>query len=62
MKQLAVLFSESQRKNINDISNSTGINKSKVARAAMHLGLKYLREAGDGATDEIAINEIKSLN
>lgn len=65
MKQMGVKFSTKQFLQVKDLSESTGIDKSQVARAAMQLGLEILRKDVPKAytrAEFIAINNMKSLN
>ncbi len=66
MKIIGVKFPDKHNLKIEDISTATNINKSKVARAAMQLGLEALtKEGGDSDWDIselIAINDMKALN
>lgn len=61
MARIGVEFGEKQVLQIDDISVSTGIGKSKIARAAMQIGLKVLRES-EKKDEVIAINDLKALN
>lgn len=61
MKQLAVKFSDKQALQIDDIAKASGFGKSRIARAAMQIGLQAIREA-EKRDELIAINDLKALN
>lgn len=61
MKQLGIKFSDKQALQIDDLSKASGFVKSRVARAAMQIGLKAIREAGN-REELIAINDLKAIN
>lgn len=61
MKQLGVKFSDKQVLQIDDLAKASGFVKSRIARAAMQIGLKAIREA-DKRDEMIAINDLKALN
>lgn len=42
MKQIGVLFGDTQPLRADDLSDAIGVNKSSVIRAALHLGLAKL--------------------
>lgn len=64
MARIGVEFSEKQVLQIDDLATASGFGKSRIARAAMQIGLKAIREAeSNGKRDEvIAINDLKALN
>ena len=70
MKKLDVLFSDKVNLQIDDIKNSieTNISKSVIARAAMQIGLRNIKEHGNidesyHTVDEwIVINNLKAKN
>lgn len=64
MKQIGVQFGDKQVFQIDDLAVTSGFGKSRVARAAMQIGLAALREAGSAVKrDEmIAINDLKAVN
>ena len=61
MKQLGVKFSDKQALQIDDISKASGFGKSRIARAAMQIGLKAIRES-EKRDELIAINDLKAVN
>ncbi len=64
MKMLNVRFSETQKLRIDDVSGVVGIDFSKVARAAMRLGMMQILTLAsndlDKAKDLILINDARS--
>lgn len=64
MKQIGVQFSDKQVLQIDDLAAASGFGKSRVARAAMQIGLAAIRDAETSTRrDEvIAINDLKALN
>jgi len=61
MARIGVEFSDKQVLQIDDIVKASGFGKSRVARAAMQIGLKAIREA-EKRDEMIAINDLKALN
>jgi hypothetical protein len=61
MKMLNVRFSETQKLKIDDLSGVVNIDSSKIARAAMKLGMELLVIAAskdiNEATKKILIND-----
>lgn len=65
MKQLPVRFSHKQTFQIDDLAEKTGVDKSQVARAAMQIGLKAIRDHESDQLNQaefVAINNLKALN
>ena len=62
MKQIGVQFGDKQVLQIKDLAEASGFASSRVARAAMQIGLKAIREAGDKRDATIALNDLKALN
>ena len=64
MKQIGVQFGDKQVLQIEDLAASSGFGKSRIARAAMQIGLAAIRDAAtDTRRDEvIAINDLKAVN
>jgi len=64
MKVLAVKFSDTQVLRIKDTVEVVGIDTSKVARAAMRLGLNQINAMAardiDKAVDLVLINDVRS--
>lgn len=64
MKTLGAKFSDTQILVIKDVSNTVDIDASKVARAAMRLGLNQIKSLAardiDKATDLVLINDARS--
>lgn len=64
MKTLGVKFSETQELKIKDISGVVGIDASKVARAAMLLGLQQIQALAardlDKGIDLVLISDARS--
>ena len=64
MKMLPVKFSDSQALKIKDVVDVVGIDNSKVARAAMRLGLMQITALAardiDKAIDLVLINDARS--
>ncbi|PHS21832.1 MAG: hypothetical protein COA84_14985 [Robiginitomaculum sp.] len=64
MKTLGVKFSETQSLRIKDTSEVVGLLSSKVARAAMRLGLMQINAMAardvDKAIDLVLINDARS--
>ena len=64
MDKLNVKFSDTQKLKIKDVSTVVGIDSSKVARAAMRLGIEQLLTLGavdlDKAKDLVLINDARS--
>lgn len=64
MKTLGAKFSDTQIIVIKDVSNTVDIDASKVARAAMRLGLNQIKSLAardiDKATDLVLINDARS--
>jgi hypothetical protein len=64
MKMLPVKFSDSQMLRIKDVVDSIGIDNSKVARAAMRLGLMQIIAMAsrdvDKAIDLVLINDARA--
>jgi len=61
MKELHVLFPTKQHLQISDLVDNTKIKKSKVARAALQIGLEIIRKS-DKREEVIAINDLKAQN
>jgi len=66
MKKLGVVFAKKQRRLIEETAIKIGTKKSKVARAAMFLGLEIIGKKKDNATekeiqDYISLNNFKSM-
>jgi len=61
---LNVRFSEAQKLKIDDVSEVVGIDFSKVARAAMRLGMMQILTLSandlDKAKDLVLINDVRS--
>lgn len=66
MEKLGVRFAKKQHLQISDLCEKFNLSQSKVARAALQIGLKSLREqCGDDqekALQVILVQEAKSLN
>ena len=62
MARIGVEFGSKQVLQIDDLAKASGFGKSRVARAAMQIGLKAIREAGDKRDATIALNDLKALN
>ena len=64
MKMLPVKFSETQALKLKDIVEVTGIDNSKVARAALRLGLMQIQALAardiEKAIDLVLINDVRS--
>ena len=64
MKMLPVKFSDSQMLRIKDVVDSIGIDNSKVARAAMRLGLMQIIAMAsrdvEKAIDLVLINDARA--
>jgi len=64
MKTLGAKFSDTQILKIKDLSEITGVNASKVARAAMRLGLNQITALSardmEKAIDLVLINDARS--
>jgi len=64
MKTLSVRFSDAQQLKLKDISDIVGIDYSKLARAAMKLGLNQIQALAsrdlDKAIDLVLINDARS--
>ena len=64
MKTLGAKFSDTQILKIKDVSNVVGIDASKVARAAMRLGLAQITALSardvDKAIDLVLINDARA--
>lgn len=64
MKMLPVKFSDAQALKIKDVVDVVGIDNSKVARAAMRLGLAQITALAsrdvDKAIDLVLINDVRS--
>jgi len=64
MKTLSVRFGDAQQLKIKDVSSVVGIDYSKVARAAMKLGLAQIQAIAardiDKAVDLVLINDARS--
>ena len=64
MKMLPVKFSDTQVLKIKDVVDVVGIDTSKVARAAMRLGLAQITALAsrdiDKAIDLVLINDVRS--
>lgn len=58
MKQIGVRFHDSTESVIDEIVNSIGFDKSKVARAAMNYGLRELMKNIDSDNRQQSINII----
>jgi hypothetical protein len=52
MKQVGVLFGDSQPLRAGDLSDIVGVNKSSVLRAALHLGLAKLEAVASKSPEE----------
>lgn len=52
MKQVGVLFGDSQPLRADDLSDAIGVNKSSVLRAALHLGLAKLEAIAARSPEE----------
>ena len=61
MKAFNVHFPEKQHLQVSDLVDKSKLKQSQVARAAMQLGLKQLRESGK-IVEDILINDAKALN
>ena len=61
MKKLNVHFADKQHLQVDDLINTTGLKFSQVARAALQLGLKQIRESKDGFS-LVLINDAKARN
>ena len=64
MSRIGVEFGDKQVLQIDDLAKASGFGKSRIARAAMQLGLMAIRDAETKTRrDEvIAINDLKALN
>lgn len=64
MKILPVKFSDTQTLKIKDIVDVVGVDTSKVARAAMRLGIMQIEALAardiDKAIDLVLINDVRS--
>ncbi len=64
MKMLNVRFSEEQKLRIDDVSEVIDVDFSKVARAAMRLGMMQISNLSarnlDKAKDLVLINDVRS--
>lgn len=64
MKMLPVKFSDTQALKIKDMVEVVGIDNSKVARAALRLGLMQIESLAardiDKAIDLVLINDVRS--
>ncbi len=64
MKVLNVRFSDTQQAKIKDVSSVVDLDNSKVARAAMKLGLNQIQALAardlDKAIDLVLINDARS--
>jgi len=64
MKMLPVKFSDTQMVKIKDVVEVVGIDTSKVARAALRLGLIQIQALAardlDKAVDLVLINDVRS--
>ena len=64
MKVLNVRFGDAQQLKIKDVSSVVGVDYSKVARAAMKLGLSQIQAMAsrdiDKAIDLVLINDARS--
>lgn len=64
MKSLGAKFSETQLLKIKDVSGIVGIDVSKLARAALRLGLNQIVALAskdlDKAVDLVLINDLKA--
>jgi len=64
MKTLSVRFSDAQQLKIKDISSVVGVDYSKLARAAMRLGLNQIQALSardlDKAIDLVLINDARA--
>jgi len=64
MKMLPVKFSDTQMLKIKDVVAVVGIDTSKVARAALRLGLNQIQALAardiDKAVDLVLINDVRS--
>lgn len=64
MKKIEVLYSDNQRNELESLMCVTGLNKTDMARAAMFLGLKQIRESIDKdrkeASEMVAITAFKA--
>lgn len=64
MKMLPVKFSDTQALKIKDMVEVVGIDNSKVARAAMRLGLMQIESLAardiEKAIDLVLINDVRS--
>jgi hypothetical protein len=62
MKQIGVQFGDKQVLQIKDLAEASGFASSRVARAAMQIGLKAIRDS-EGERDKlIALNDLKAIN
>ena len=62
MKQIGVQFGDKQVLQIKDLAEASGFASSRVARAAMQIGLKAIRDS-EGERDQlIALNDLKAIN
>ena len=52
MKQVGVLFGDSQPLRAEDLSEIIGVNKSSVLRAALHLGLAKIEAVAARSPEE----------
>lgn len=64
MARIGVEFGDKQVLQIDDLAKSSGFGKSRIARAAMQIGLAAIREEKlDIRRNEvIAINDLKAIN
>ena len=64
MKMLPVKFSETQALKLKDVVDVVGIDNSKVARAALRLGLMQIQALAardiEEAIDLVLINDVRS--
>lgn len=64
MKMLPVKFSDTQALKIKDVKEVTGIDSSKISRAALRLGLNQIQALAardlEKAIDLILINDARS--
>lgn len=52
MKQVGVLFGDSQPLRADDLSDAIGVNKSSILRAALHIGLAKLETVASRSPEE----------
>lgn len=60
MARIGVEFSEKQVLQIDELAKASGFGKSRIARAAMQIGLKAIIES-ERRDETIAINDLKSI-